>query len=165
VPFLKPPAPIPKGNRRKVHDILCNFLRGEGTVLRRYVRTWQLGDGSDNDLVEPRDWTADLCPVFRVRMEGTPGHWRNQVTTASPVLVAITIGIQGDDPRDAWDVWEVVEQRVFPGDMSLYPQLKPLGVVAYSINQPAVSSRTFVGGRGQHIEGQLKLDFEYRTKY
>ncbi len=165
MPLIRPHVALPKDNRRKVWDILRAYLQADGSELKRFIRTWQLGDGSKDDLIDPAVWTSSLFPLFRLRFEGAAGQWRNEVTTKAPIDLVITLGIPGGDQGDAIDVWAAVERRFFPGNKDLYAQWKPLGVVAYSISQPGITPKVYADGLAQVVTGRVRLEHEYRTQY
>jgi hypothetical protein len=165
MPFLKPHIPLPKDNRHKVWDVLRAYLAADGTELKRWVKTWQLADGDAADLVEPESWAISLFPLFRLRFEGNAGQWRNEVTSKSPLDLVVTLGLPGNAVGDVFDAWAAVERRFFPGDKSLYAQVKPLGVVAYSISQPGITAKSYQDGRGQVVTGRVRLEYEFRTQY
>ncbi len=165
MPQLRPHVPLKTDNRSLVVVALRDWFQADGTDLARWVRTWQLQDGASADQIEPEMFTASLFPLFRMRLEGAPGVWRNEVTTKGPLELAITLGLCGNRVEDVLNAWGTFERRIFPGDASLYRIIKPMGVVAYSITQPAVTVKHYTDGNAQLVNGRIRLEYEFRTQY
>ncbi len=161
---LKQSAKPVRGQLRGIWDALRAQLRQDGSELARCVRTYQLCEGKDVDLIEPAAWELALFPVLRLDLEGGGGGWQNQATTKFTMRARITLGIRDTDQGDALDWWECVVNQLYPGDRSLYDALYACGVRSYTLTDPAVAGKKYSDGLGQVISGQLSLHVEIRTK-
>ncbi len=160
-------SPLPKGNFRKVWDALTTQLKSPATptTLNKFVKLWQLQEASDTDSIYPADWLPDHFPALRLELVGGPAEWFNQVTTRTMVAVNLTLGLQSVDVRDMTDYWEVVVAQLFNGSGQFYANMKPLGVMSYSVTNPAFKTMRFADqSSGQVATGSIVFNYEFRTK-
>lgn len=163
---MNSPTKFRPGKVRAIVDVFRNRLSRPAGSLRPVVKCWQLGDGASNDGpdVTPGEWTTAIFPVLRLDPSGSGGGFKTQSTSQSTLRLTITLGLAGDDPRDAFDFWEMVLAELYPGDRSLIAQLTPLGAHSYSVESPAFEPRRFPDGNGQVVTGTIAVPVEYCTK-
>lgn len=152
------------GKIRSITNVVRDALR-RSAALRGVVKTWQLAEGSDTDDILPGRWAVELFPALRLDIEGIGGGYKNQANQQSTIILVVTLGVPGTDPRDASDFWEMVVAVLFPCDGSLLDLFAPLGVFGYAIDGPAVSQTVvYPDGAGQVVTGRVSFPFEYRAK-
>lgn len=151
---------LPKGKRRQIRDIVLARLTADGNALRRYVKTWQLGQGKAN---ETADWTLAMLPAVRVGWTGGPMQWSAQAQHQASLVMNIEIGLAGSNEGDLMDFWEALEGILFPpNDRSLLDKLQStdlgLGVFSLSIQQPAISQETLADGIAAKASGRIIIN-------
>ncbi len=162
--LIKRTVPLPRGKISTAWGFVKAQLTRDGTDLARYVKTWQLGEGSDTDDIEPAAWTIDLFPLIRVEMGTGSTQWFNQVTTRAMVDYTLTVAMEGTRQGDATDVFEAIVRQLYPGDQSLYALLKSVNVMSYSVTAAGVSRQKYADGRGQVFDVKISLNHEIRTQ-
>lgn len=163
--YQKRTVPIPAGKISQGLEVVKAFLKTPGTDLMRFVNLWQLMDGKDTDDIPAEQWTLDQMPALRLEIEGGPAGWFNQVTQKTHVNYLITLGVAGLTQGSGTDFFELVAARLYPGDQSLYAQLKPLGVMSYTIAGTGFEPVKRPDGRAQIVRMRLTLNQEIRTQY
>jgi hypothetical protein len=169
MPIVNPRYPrkrLEHGVIRKCKDIVVKHLMIPGTSLERYVKTWQIAVGRDIDNIQPEDWNIGMFPVFKLELQSGSSGWFNEVTQKTHIDYTLMLGTEGTDEGDGTDFFEAVVDRLYPGDMSLFHRIKPLGVMSYTITGVGVSRYRYPDDeQGQVTYARLTFLHELRTKY
>lgn len=164
MPIYTPQQALPQRNFSKVWNAITTYVTKPGSELSRFVKTFQLGLGRDVDGIDPTAWAADMMPLIRLDLVGGPAQPFNQATTKSMVGVNVTVAIVGTNTGSLTDFWECFVDHIHPVDDSLYQLLKPLQVMHYSIGSPAFTPTIYSDTKGMTATGQIRLNYEFKTR-
>lgn len=161
---MRPANRFKPGKARAIIDIFRDVLF-VNSGLKRVVKTWQLSRGLDTDDVLPDRWPVEFFPALRLDFETGALGFKTQATQQSNLVLVVTLGIAGTDPRDAADFWEMVTDVLYPCDRSILDALNPSGVHGYVVSEPAIERRRFTDSdAGQIVVGRVTVPYEYRAR-
>lgn len=145
-------SPFPVGNPSQVWDQLVLALRTD-PVLHRAVDTWQVFDGSSEDLLEP---TGEDLPLLRLEPSPGSGRWLDENASEFTIPIKFTLAVQGTDIRVLWDFWDAVRAALFTGNTVLNA-MYAFGVIQKTMTAPACEGRRFGEASGLAGTGVIQI--------
>lgn len=164
---LRPTYELPESNLTKVFYIVKDHLMLNNTNLARFVKTWQMPEGDSMGDISPEEWTQPMFPILRLEMEQAgEGMWYNEVTQRNILTYSFILGLNNTNHGRALDFFNAVIERMYPGDLTFYHKLKPLGIMSYTVKSSGINRTRFAGDiKGQLVRGRIDFNFEFRTRY
>lgn len=125
VPTVNTRLRVPTSRRSALYREIVRRLKADPT-LARVVKTWRVWDGTATTDDEP---TASACPYVRVTPYGAGGANRDNISQSGTLRFELEVCAAGLNAEDVFDLWNCVENVVFPRDQAAAAALR-LALVA-----------------------------------
>lgn len=148
VPEVNQRLKVPSCRRSKLYREIMRRLMSD-TTLKRVVKTWRVWDGT---AVSDDELAASMCPFVRATPHGGGGQNRDNISQRGVVRVELEIATAGLNAEDCMDLWDCVENVVFPSvqadEADIRTALREMGAdgTPVKITEPAAFAPDIEGG-------------------